>query len=115
MSKVAEVVFLSGDLMFASRVQAAAQAAGYRFQLAGQLPTEGEGEPRWIILDLATRAKLLPDVVEAGRRQFPQARWIAYGPHVQAAKLRAARDANIETVLTRGQFDASLPSLFSDA
>ncbi|WP_153557370.1 histidine kinase [Roseimaritima sediminicola] len=108
------VWFLSGDLMFASRVQAAANDAGFAFRLLGNLPDEDDGQPpSWIILDLASRARLLPDVVAAGKPRYPDARWIAYGPHVQVDSLNAARTAGIETVLTRGQFNAALNTLFS--
>ncbi|QEG42286.1 hypothetical protein [Roseimaritima ulvae] len=108
------VWFLSGDLMFASRVQAAANQAGLDFRILGGLPAElNENEqPAWIVIDLATRGGLLPAVYETGKPRFPAARWLAYGPHVQVGKLAAARQAGIETVITRGQFDAKLPTLF---
>ena len=44
------VVFLSGDLMFASRVRGAAEAAGLEFHLAGSLPDVDDIE--WVIVDL---------------------------------------------------------------
>ncbi len=109
------VWFLSGDLMFASRVQAAATNAGLEFRMLGNLPGEAaeDQQPAWIVIDLATRSSLLPAVYETGHPRFPQARWLAYGPHVQVGKLSAARQAGIETVITRGQFDAKLPTLFA--
>lgn len=108
------VWFLSGDLMFASRVQAAASNAGLEFRMLGDLPAEltADEQPAWIVIDLATRSSLIPAVYEAGQPRFPEARWLAYGPHVQVGKLAAARQAGIETVITRGQFDAKLSTLF---
>lgn len=111
-----QVWFLSGDLMFASRVSAAAQQAGLAFKLSGQLPAQQadpQDTPGWFILDLATRGSLLPGVYHEAVQRFPAARWIAYGPHVQTERLQAAKDAGIPTVLTRGQFNAQLPNLFS--
>ncbi len=121
---------LSGDLMFGSRVRAAAEAAGYAFRMSGNLPperttaddanapttdVEADQPPdlAWIVLDLATRSNLLPAIYTVGSQRFPTARWIAFGPHVQVGKLKAARAAGIETVLTRGQFDAQLGTLFT--
>ena len=118
------VWFLSGDLMFASRVRGAAERVGLRFRLSGSLPSADEGgavgpdggvtaeRPRYVILDLATRFSLTEYVVAWVREHHPAAIVIAYGPHVQVARLKAARDAGIERVMTRGQFDAALATLF---
>ncbi|TWT98648.1 histidine kinase [Stieleria varia] len=101
------VVFLSGDLMFASRVRAAAQANDLEFVLATQMPTE-LSEIRFVILDLATRSKLTETLVEQCGQLCPEAKLIAFGPHVQVSRLDAARAAGIPTVMTRGQFDREL-------
>ena len=107
------VAFLSGDLMFASRVKAAAENAGLTFWLGGALPDAGDTPPvAYVILDLATRASLTSEIAQQCEQRFPAARLIAYGPHVQIAKLKAARQAGIGTVLTRSQFDSVLGSIF---
>lgn len=116
-----KVLFLSGDLIFASRVRAAAEAAGHAFQLSGNVPAEAdsdaatherEEEVGWIVIDLATRAGIVADAVDAARKRFPDARLLAYAPHVQVGRIRAAREAGVPTVVTRGQFDSMLGSLF---
>lgn len=106
------VLFLSGDLMFASRVRAAADNAGFVFRLAGNLPKDPDPSVRFVVLDLATRSKIVDGFGDACSNTCPQAKCIAYGPHVQVPALKAAREAGIETVLTRGQFDSALASLF---
>lgn len=106
------VLFLSGDLMFASRVRAAADSAGLGFRLAGNLPADPDSTIRYVVLDLATRSKIVDAVGDGVGSTCPKARCIAYGPHVQVQALKAAREAGIETVLTRGQFDSMLGSLF---
>ncbi|QDT09614.1 histidine kinase [Stieleria marina] len=106
------VVFLSGDLMFASRVRGAAENAGLEFKLSGRLPEDAGGVIRYVILDLATMSKLTGDLPEQCANLCADAKVIAYGPHVQVAKLDAAKSAGIESVLTRGQFDRMLPTLF---
>lgn len=108
---MSRVVFLSGDLMFASRVRAAAEAAELDFQLAMELPDDA-ADVSCVILDLSTRSKLTPVIAEHCAQRCPDAKLIAYGPHVQVPKLNAARESGIPVVLTRGQFDRELTSLF---
>jgi len=103
------VLFLSGDLVFASRVRAAAIKHERSFQLSGSIPSQSE-DVAFVIVDLSTRAKAVEGLMESCARFCPAARVIAYGPHVQVAKLKAAREAGVPTVLTRGQFDAALAS-----
>ena len=108
------VHFISGDLIFASRVRAAAESAGLSFELAMHPPGAPEGNPvTCVVLDLSTRSGLTDELMAACQTHCPGARVIAYGPHVQVGRLQAARAAGIPTVLTRGQFDAALPNLFS--
>jgi len=104
------VVFLSGDLMFASRVRAAAQSEGLHFQLSASLPDCGD--ITYVIVDLSTRSGVVDGLMERCRQVCPDAKIMAYGPHVQVARLEKARQAGIPIVLTRGQFDRSLGTLF---
>jgi len=105
------VVFLSGDLMFASRVRGAAEAAGYAFQLTGALPEQSD--IAYVIVDLSTRSGVVDGLMHSCAAVCPDATVIAYGPHVQLSRLDAAKQAGIPTVMTRGQFDRSLPRLFT--
>ncbi|MFG0262654.1 MAG: histidine kinase [Novipirellula sp. JB048] len=107
------VLFLSGDLMFASRVRGAADRAELQFKFSGNLPAGELDSVAYVIIDLSTRSKLIPDVVDEVAARCPQAKLIAYGPHVQVSQLKAAREAGVPTVMTRGQFDAALASLFT--
>ncbi|WP_372897265.1 histidine kinase [Stieleria sp.] len=107
------VVFLSGDLMFASRVRAAAEAEGLEFQLAASLPDRRD--IRYVIVDLATRSGVVEGLMEQCGQICPDAKVLAYGPHVQVARLDKAKQAGIPVVVTRGQFDRSLGSLFRSA
>ncbi len=109
-----QVWFLSGDLMFASRVRAAAERAGFEFRLATNLPDEPGGEIRYVILDLSTRSSLATTLSETCEKLCPNAKLMAYGPHVQIGRLKTARESGIPTVMTRGQFDQILSGLFHD-
>ncbi|MCC9645258.1 histidine kinase [Rhodopirellula sp. JC740] len=108
------VLFLTGDLIFASRVRAACETAGKNFAFAGRLPEEPDEDIGWVIVDLSTRNGVVADLMPTVSRICPDAIVIAYGPHVQVDRLKKAREAGVPTVLTRGQFDASLSSLFTD-
>jgi hypothetical protein len=107
------VVMLSGDLMFASRVKSAAEHAGLTFRIGGSLPEDENDAIRFVVLDLSTRSGLTSAIAGQCSERCAQAKLIAYGPHVHVDRLKAARAAGIETVLTNGQFDAALPQLFS--
>lgn len=113
-----QVWFLSGDLMFASRVRAAAERAGFEFKLSTLLPEPVDDQAmeaiRYVILDLSTRSSLSPTIVATCDRVCPHAKLVAYGPHVQIGRLKAAREAGIPTVMTRGQFDQVMSRLFQD-
>lgn len=109
------VVMLSGDLIFSSRVKTAAERAGLQFRVAGKLPDDNTDAIRFVVLDLSTRSKLIDEIVAQCNERCPQAKLIAYGPHVQIAKLGNARAAGITMVMTNGQFDSQLPRLFSSS
>ena len=112
-TQAGSVVFLSGDLMFASRVRAAAENAGLTFLLGANLPETGDATVRYVVLDLATRGSLTESIAADCAERFPEAKLVAYGPHVQANKLAAAKESGIAAVMTRGQFDRQLTSLFT--
>jgi CheY-like chemotaxis protein len=102
-------VFLTTDLIFASRVQAAARSAGVELRLvstpAALLEQAASQAPDLVILDLTAAGcepqHLVPRLRGSGR--VPQI--IAYAPHVMESRLAAARQADCDRVLTRGQFD----------
>ncbi len=108
------VWYFSGDLLFASRVKFAAESAGLPFALMGRWPDSPTTKPAWIIVDLATRSGGAAAIAEQAKQHQAGAQLIAFGPHVDIAKLRGAREAGYHQVLTRSQFDGLLPTLFRD-
>ena len=106
------VVMLSGDLMFASRVRSD-RRVGATFVFGGNLPDGSLNDVHTVILDLGTRGGLADSLKAMCDDRCPQARLIAFGPHVQAGKLQRAKDSGIEMVMTNGQFDRSLHLLFT--
>ena len=107
------VVMLSGDLMFASRVRSMIEKVGATFVFGGNLPDGPLNDVHTVILDLGTRGGLADSLKAMCDDRCPQARLIAFGPHVQVGKLQRAKDSGIEMVMTNGQFDRSLHLLFT--
>ncbi len=99
-------VVWSDDLLFASRITATGRAAGVSVRQAGTLKTlfrlVDEQVPDAVILDLDLAhpdlAKVLDHLRAAG-----VARLIGYGSHVEATRLKAARELGV-TAMPRSQF-----------
>lgn len=88
------ILALVADLMDRSRVSAA--IPGVRF-VAGPADCAGAAV---VILDLARFGTHVADV----RRAAPAAHLVAFGPHVDEAAFRAAREAGADRVLPRSRF-----------
>jgi DNA-binding NarL/FixJ family response regulator len=107
-------ILLSDDLMFASRITGTARSLGLTIKPARSADVlkdfARQETPRLVILDLANPGlsvvDLLKDLHESGA---PMPRVVAYGSHVAAAELKAARDAGCDIVLPRSAFVEQLP------
>ena len=109
-----EILFLTTDLLFSSRVAGAAARIGVPVRTAGRSETllemaNASDRPSIVILDLnlpiVDPAQLVPALRTAAH---PPRAIIAYGPHVQEDRLAAAIAAGSDEVLTRGQFNAQM-------
>jgi CheY-like chemotaxis protein len=115
------VAFLTGDLVFPSRVAPVAQRLGAQFVTAGNAETlltkiDSASVDRVIVLLDLNSPAVDPGAIapQLKMRSKPQTSMIAFGPHVHAAKLAAAQAAGCDLVLTRGQFDAQIESLLAE-
>ncbi len=101
-------LLVTADLMTASQVSAAAGDAGVELltaETASQaIRMASENDLACVILDLSTPALDVSNVVVQLKELEPSPRVIAFGPHVHVEKLKAARTAGCDEVLTRGQF-----------
>jgi DNA-binding response OmpR family regulator len=108
-------VFLTSDLMISSTVTGAADRAGVELRVVGSVDTAIEkcqssdsGAPagvNLVIVDLSLpglRLEELVEAIEAGSATRPKI--VAFGPHVHALRLDAARQAGCDEVMSRGQF-----------
>ncbi len=102
-------LMLCDDLIFFSRVSGAARAAGLTVRMvrtpADLLATARVAAPGGVILDVHNPGLDLPGLLtelKAACEVMP--RVTAYGSHVEAEVLRAARQAGCDRVLPRSQF-----------
>ena len=107
-------VFVSPNLMFASRVSGAAATLKVPMQVlasASDVPGKVTGNTRLVIIDLSQSGLDLPNLVGEIRGKAPAARIVAFGPHVNEAELAAARAAGCDDVMPNSQFDRTYVEL----
>ncbi|MCI0700022.1 MAG: response regulator [Planctomycetia bacterium] len=102
-------LMLCDDLIFFSRVSGSARAAGLvvrQVRTAEELLSAARSTPPGgVILDVHNPGLDLPALLAQLKEVCPtMPRVIAYGSHVEAAVLRAARQAGCDRVLPRSQF-----------
>ncbi len=100
-------LLLSDDLIFASRIAGTARVLGLEVRQvrhADRLAElAGQTQARCVIVDLAFPGLDLPGLMrQLGEAGAP--RVVAYGSHVDAESLRAARAAGCAPVLPRSKF-----------
>ena len=110
------IVALVPDLMVAVRLREAGKRAGTRIDLAESeeelLQRLQSGEVTAIVLDLGVLALDLRAIATAAHEHGVPA--LAFGPHVDRARLKAAREAGIERVYARGKFLRELTAILRE-
>jgi len=108
------------DLLFSSKVAAAAKAAGVEVRFARSLEALVDaaraGSPRLVILDLNS-ARVRPLEAVAAMKAEPALAAIptvGFVSHVQADLIARAREAGVDQVLARSAFVAQLPQLLQE-
>jgi DNA-binding NarL/FixJ family response regulator len=106
------VAIVVSDLLFQSRIDAAARALGLAPRIADSAEALADAlaaRPAVVVIDLHERAcdptAAITDAKAAG------ARVLAFGRHTEPATLRAARDAGADLVVPRSQIAEELPEL----
>lgn len=116
MSDVKQLVLLSNDLMFSSSLSGVVTRMGAMLQVVATsdelLSRANTKQLALAIIDLTTPlidlGELLTRLKQAAH---PPTAVIAYGPHVHAERLAAARAAGCDAVFTRGQMHGQLPEV----
>jgi DNA-binding NarL/FixJ family response regulator len=108
-------VVLVDDLFFESKIRACAESVGTRLVVARGVRQLEEAlareVPAVVVVDLDTHGADVVEALSAARRADPAPRTIAYGSHVQANLLQAARDAGADEVMPRSRFAQRLAEL----
>ncbi|MDP7205130.1 MAG: hypothetical protein QGH11_06170 [Pirellulaceae bacterium] len=109
------ILLLSRDLLFPSRVRAAAEQQGRELMTVRdpERLIERLGYPgtTLVLVDL-TCPGLSPIAIQAAaRKSDPGTRLVGFGPHVQQALLESAHDAGFDQVLGNGEFNQQIDSI----
>lgn len=108
------IVALVSDLVFDSKIRAAAAAAGVALKMA-RTPADvlaALPEAKGVILDLgALRAGDPVPLIETIRQQCPELPVVAFLSHVEVELAAAARSAGATEVLPRSAFVQRLPDI----
>jgi CheY-like chemotaxis protein len=111
-------LLLADDLIFTSRITGTARGLGLvvkPVRSAAALVTNADSPPTCLLLDLAYPGLVLEDLFRRlDETGAARPRIVAYGSHVDAAGLRAARTAGCDVVLPRSQFVEELPHKLSE-
>lgn len=112
-----DALLISTDLMAISKVGAAATLAGVEVPSASpNLAIEklSNESPRLVLIDLTAPVADIERLVNQIRDKAPQAKLLAFGPHVHETKLAAAESAGCDHVIPRGAFHKQLDSLLAN-
>ncbi|HEY1186915.1 MAG TPA: hypothetical protein VGE74_04625 [Gemmata sp.] len=105
-------LMLCDDLIFFSRVSGAARAAGLTVRMvrtqAALVAAAQTAAPGGVIVDAHNPDLDLPSLLADLGACAPAPRVVAYGSHVEAGVLKAARLAGCDRVMPRSQFVAEL-------
>ncbi len=111
------IVLVTKDLFFVPTFRAAAEKLEAAVVVALSVDSDkltelsAEEVSAWIIDLSSVSLEAIPSLVDRLSGQFPAAHRIAFGPHVQAARLAAAEHAGCQQVLSRGQISGQIDRL----
>lgn len=108
--------YLASDLIWASKIKSTADALGLPCRPVRNLDMLEarltEGGVKALILDLEAPEMAMEMLARVRAAEAPggleRVRVLAFGPHVEVARLQQARDAGADEIMTRGAFDANL-------
>ena len=111
-------LLISPDLLFAGKVQAAAEPLGLTVLSETNVePIRRALAEHWVcivLFDLNVSSPALSEVMELLPTD-PKPLTVAYGPHVNTQRLEEARSAGCDRVLPRSRFVGELPELLRSA
>jgi hypothetical protein len=115
------ILYLAADLLWATRIRSTADSIGVPARPARTLDMLtarlGDSPVRGVVIDLEGENSLA--LIAHLRRPDASAsekavRIVAWGPHVEVEKLRAAKAAGADAVMARGAFGRHLPAILTE-
>jgi AmiR/NasT family two-component response regulator len=108
---------VTNDLIAAAPIEQAARQQGVAWRVvpAHRYDELDLDQLQLVVLDLNAVDQVAEAVAELKATVGAATPIVAFGPHVHAAKLQAARDAGCAQVLTRGQFHGHAPEIIAQA
>ncbi len=106
------VAVFTGDLIFSAKVSSTGAAVNVPVRVVRTV-VDLEPGASMLLVDLDADGAL--DAIDRCRTMVPTPRIVAFGPHVRADLLTAAREAGADEVLPRSAFVARLPQLLQSA
>jgi AmiR/NasT family two-component response regulator len=117
MSTPPRVLLACSDLFFSTQLRGVAQAAGAAVDVELSAARIAEravgGGYSLVVTDLEMTGLDLPAVI-AGLSTDSRPTVLAFGPHVQAARLKAAREAGCEHVVPRSMAAETVAQILGD-
>jgi CheY-like chemotaxis protein len=113
----AQGLILTRELFFGSKVSGTARELGYRVNMVSDVAQVRErlAQPnshcRCLFVDLALPGLSLDELMDALPTGEARPRVIAFGAHVHAARLDAARAAGCDEVIPHSRLSATLPEI----
>jgi hypothetical protein len=109
-------LLLCRDLIFTTKVKGTAEALGHRILVASNeslvMSLIEKWHPLVVFVDLTAGEVAAPGALIAYQKLAgPDAWFVAFGPHVEADALDAAKAAGCQVVMPRSKFSAELPEL----
>ena len=106
------MVIIVVDLLFQSRIQAAAEALGLDARVADSAAAAHvaiAAAPTLVVIDVDAAGIDTPSAIHAAKAAG--AKVLAFGRHTEPGALRSARDAGADVVVARSQLAEDLPEL----
>ena len=111
---MSKLLLVSSDLVLSSRIQGATANCGLALTTAADhaaAVAACDDDCRVVLLDLRTAGLDVAALVEGLRQHSAKLSIVACGPHVHAQRLKEARAAGCDMVVTRGQLDQEAESI----
>ena len=113
----AQGLILTKELFFGSKVTGTARELGFHIDMVGDVAqirerlAQPDSNCRCLFVDLALPGLSLDELMAALPAGDTRPKVIAFGAHVHAARLDAARQAGCDEVLPHSRLSATLPEI----